>query len=277
MSTGNLHAQMLQNLKVSQAMRRQIVGSTLYNPAAEPMKFTHNGTPYTIPPDGPSRERFEERPGISKPVVVEDRGEYALYNGQLMVFDHYGVTVQDARKYRQALRSSRGRREPDEPEANHLLAGAEEITQHAIRKLGKAGVIFLTGDANVDGPLIEQAKQINIRFKVAQCERILKNYADRTRAFHNDPRRTGQYAPAMDEFELQAQQWLDEYRLGLKSTKRYVCPTNCGFQANDDAVMDRHMKASHPMLSDAQTAPFVPPSVEEPEELAARPARKKAS
>lgn len=242
--------QRLQHARVTKAMRRHIIGRLLYNPADEPRSFTHGGVPYTLPPDGPSRERFLPRDGVCKPGLVEEKGEHAIYDGTLEVFDRYGVTVEDQKRHRRAVRSGRG--PTTEPEANLLLAGAEDIVTHAVRKLGRSGVTFLTGVEAEDAPAILEAKSTHITFKVAQVDRIIKNYRERTIAFHNDVRNQGSYAPPMDDHELAAQQWKDEYMLGMKATSRFVCPQNCGFQSNDESVLNRHIRASHPMTADAK-------------------------
>lgn len=261
----------LQTARVTAAMRRQIIGRVLYSAADVPFSFSHDGVPYTIPPDGPSKERFSEREGISRPhVVKDDGGEYAIYDGTLEVFDRYGVTAQAAVAYRKALRSNRGRRTPTKPEANKLLAGAEGIVAHAVRKLGKSGVTFLLGGED-DKAAKAEARATYLKFKVAQVDRILKNYGDRTAAFHGDIRNRGSYAPPMDEHELAAQQWKDEYMLGMKATSRLVCVLNCGFAADDEAVIDRHMRAAHPMSADAQVEPA--PAPKPPPVQAAPPPR----
>lgn len=246
--------------KITQAMRRNVIGLTLYSAADVPFTVRHDGVPYTMPPDGPSRERFPDREGVCRVGLVADKGEHAIYDGTLTVYDRYGVSKKAAIAFRKAQRSNRGRREPTPPEANILLAGAEAIAGHIERKLGKSGVTLLYGTPEEIEGLKRQAREKYLKFKVAQVDRVLKHYRDRTSAFHADPRNRGAYAPAMDEHELEAQEWLDAYRLGLKNVARLVCSLNCGFQAMDEAVIARHMRAAHPMAADAQMSEDLPPA-----------------
>jgi hypothetical protein len=239
-------AQDFQALRDRQRAARKLNMRVLYNPADEPCQFTHDGVPYTVPPDGPSKQRFGERENLSRPGLVEDRGTHAVYDGTLTIWDRYGVDPKVARAYAKQLK--KGHKPPRKPFPDQLRAGVLDIAEHATKARGRRGLVVLTGEPREDAELRTQAKALFLTFKVSQVERILKNYQQRTAAFHANPQNRGQFAPAMDEVERAAQRWYDEYRLGLQTTKQYVCPTNCGFADDAANVLDRHIQAAHPMV-----------------------------
>jgi hypothetical protein len=238
-----LQKQNIRELKAAARRTRTLVGRVLYNALDEGLSFSHDGVPYMLPPDGPSVRRFTERPDISRPGLVEDRGEHAIYDGTLTVFDRYGVERRKAVEHRKALRQ--GKR-PQEPPRDKLLAGAWDIAAHGLRKLGFAGVVMLEGDPVRDAELRKLARETAHNFKREQCERTVGNYHARAAKFTADPRNAGKLMPRMDKRENDAMVWLDEDALGMKSTKRYLCPVDkCGFDNESKEVIDRHIRARH--------------------------------
>lgn len=239
-------------------LKRQPEGRTLYFAGDEVIEFNHVGVPYSLVPDGPSTRIVSDRPGVSTPGVVEERAGYVVYDGTTTVYSRYGVDEKVARDHRKKMKDGARTGKPvAPPPANKLIASADEIVEHATLKVGACGVTVLTGEAEEDAQAKKEAREQWVDFKRAACERVLRHYQDRTNAFHANPRNKGQYAPEMGKVELAAQEWLDEYRLGLKSDLKHVCPTNCGYRSDDPAKVERHIRAAHPMEADAQDGPPV--------------------
>ncbi len=254
------------DLRLREQRNRKLSVRTLYNAGDEPISQMHDGVPYVIPPDGASERRFGVREGISEPGLVKDKGAHAVYNGELKIYDRYGV---DPKDYKQYIRDKKQDPNVPKPHARKLLAAAMDIAEFITRKRGLAGVVMLTGDPKEDTDLKRVAKAQWVLFKREQVKRVLNEYEKRTAAFLSSPASKGQFAPAMDDYERRCQKWKDRDDLGLRENQPdlIACPEpTCGFRDEKQEDMDIHVQARHQRLwaelqadLEAKTAPETPP------------------
>lgn len=199
----------------------------LYNPSDEFVEVMINGSPITIPPDGR---------------VMGEDGQWKTYDGTLSIQDVFGVDPVALREARQ-----KGIKRPNLP-SNKVILSALDAVAHVVRKRYLRGVCFLTGHVIEDAKIKAQAKRTWVEWRKEQAERSIAAYRQQTAAFHADARNQGQPAPPMPEHVQEAQEFLDEYRLGAFNRKRFGCPVNCGYYTDDQGKLDTHIRASHPLV-----------------------------
>lgn len=221
----------IQKIKTANLKRAlQLQSQTLYNASDEPVNFTCGGNPsgafpFCIPPDGPHNG--------------------TVADGTLKVYDIYGVDPE-------AMRNAKKNKLSTEDLPKRLVLSAITIVEHAIRKLEKRGVTVLTGDPADDALLKAEARENWIKFREVTAENEINHYRERTSAFSRDPRNAGMAPPPMKDYEIKAQIWLDQHRLGLTNQNKLVCKFRDGFSTDDAAIMDVHMRASHPFAEDVR-------------------------
>ena len=187
-------------------------GRTLYNGFVDDISFSYNGKTFTIPA-----------------------------KGRLVVHDLYEVDperVQAARK---------GRR-PMPQDTDMLIGTADQVTEHAIVSLRGSGVVWLPGrSAEEDTRIRAAADAAGEQFRFKQAMSIVARYRDRTDAFRRNPANAGMPVSPMDDREQAAQDYLDDVRLGKLQHRAHICKYNCGAEYDDEARLERHYQASHPL------------------------------
>lgn len=213
-------------------------GFTLYYAGDEPFEFRSNGLFFTIPAEG-----------------------------KLVVKDIYGVdlgprsTAEERAQARKIVTSGlRGR----PVKGNRVIMSAMSVVEFAIEKFSERGVCLLVGNEKDDADSIAAARKAWVEWRTVSAETILRGFERRTESFYRDARHAGQPAPPMGDHERKAQEFLDDLKISAKGRRAYLCPANCGYDANDAETINKHVAAKHPMLVDNV-------------EAVASPTRKKAS
>jgi len=219
----------IERVRLEQRTKEQKTGErVLFNPSPEARSFIHDATTYVIPPSGLGVLPDEERP--------------REHDGTLRVWDIYRGDPKFDRENRKRVKA--GRQPVYRPKS--LVIPSLNIADHAVRKLGKIGIVMLTGDPAIDVPLRKHARDAYIAWRKEDCEKIVERYRTRTRDFFSDPRNAQRAAPKMSKAETDAEIWLNEFEAGIFSEDA-PCPFNCGFRHSDEAVMQRHLKSRHPL------------------------------
>jgi hypothetical protein len=224
----------IQRMRTQQRLAVQNTGKrVLFNPGTEPVTFTYSGDPYTIPPNGPYRMNGE--PGFKN------------YNGELEVYDVYGVDPSQARAARIAKKQSLKNGTPFAVPKKMVISSLD-IVDHAVRKLAGRGIVCLTGDPVEDKELRVQAQEAWVSFRLNDCEQIMARYDAKKAVFYSQPRNADQPPPPMTERETEAAVWLAQWRLGRAyGVNKFVCPGHqCGFQHEDRDFVASHIQAFHP-------------------------------
>jgi hypothetical protein len=213
-------------------------GFTLYYAGDEPFEFRSNGLFFTIPAEG-----------------------------NLVVKDIYGVdlgprsTAEERAQARKIVTSGlRGR----PVKGNRVIMSAMSVVEFAIEKFSERGVCLLVGNEKDDADSIKEARAKWASWRTVSAETILRSYERRTENFYHDARHAGQPAPPMGDHERKAQEFLDDQKAGNKGRRAFLCPANCGYDADSEERINTHIAAKHPMLADKV-------------EAVATPGRKKAS
>jgi hypothetical protein len=204
----------------------------LYNPSNEWVEIMVNGNPIQIPPDGKAQG---------------PDGRWMIYDGTAVVRDVYGVDPEALRKARAS-----GVKRPNLP-ADRVVLTALQAISHAVRKRYQRGIVFLSGDPIEDKKAKADAKATWIEWRREQAEKSVTAYRQQTSTFHADARNAGQPAPPMPDHVQEAQEFLDDYRLGTHARKRFACPLNCGYYTDDQSRIDVHVRASHPLAANSVT------------------------
>jgi hypothetical protein len=217
---------------IEEQIRSATPSQRLYNPSNEVITQMVGGHIYTLPPDGYAKLEGDER---------EQR-----YDGILLVTDQWGVSPEARKKaIRQGIRS---------PAPDRVELTAAKVVKHLIAKLGKRGVVFLTGDPIKDKKLCDEGRSRWMAFQLEQAERTVRSYNNRTLNWHADPRNKGKFAPVMNEREIAAQELMDGYQAEKLGQYAYVCPERDGYATDDEAKFELHMRVSHPAAT--QTEPL---------------------
>lgn len=168
--------------------------------------------------------------------------------GTLLIQDRYGI---DTRKLEGAYETTKASarnivlgRAKGTPK---LIQGAFDVVAHALMKYESRGLYFLTGDPAEDEKAKSEAFARFMEWRKANAESILQGYWRRVAKITNDPRNVGQPAPPMNDRERAAQEFLDDMKLGNYGRKRFICPHNCGYDSDDQARVEKHVRAAHAM------------------------------
>ena len=223
---------------IAERVRAMSSGFTLGFAGDEPFEFQCNGHLFAIPA-----------------------------NGKLLVKDIYGVNLgprSSAEERAQARRIVTSPLRGQKVSPNGIVLSALAVIEFAIEKHSDRGVCLLTGNEKNDADAMAEARTRWVAWRTASAEQVLKSYEHRTESFYRDARHAGQPAPPMGDHERRAQEFLDDLKISAKGRRAYLCPANCGYDADSEDRINTHIAAKHPMLKDKV-------------EAVATPGRKKAS
>lgn len=212
----------LHQLRTIEKLRRVDRAIALYHAGDEPYVFKCDGETFVIPPDGPWKG----------PDDREVRG----YDGTLLVNDIYGIPKSEIL---QARKEKRLRDRDLQP--TQLRLSAIQIVSHAVQNSG-GRVVALIGTESEQAQLRQLAREACQVHKKDTAEAALAAFRRR-----NDMLvKNGREPELMSEYLSKMQVWLDDYRSGAFATQKFICPVeNCGFQHNDESLMQRHIAVSH--------------------------------
>jgi hypothetical protein len=229
----------IQRMRTQQRNAVQKTGRrTLFNPSPEPVEFKYSGDSYIIPPNGPGK--------LPNDTKVKN------YNGELEVFDIYGIDPKQAQQARIAKKAAL-KNNTVFSMPKKLVISSLDIVDHAVKKLANRGVVCLTDNQDENEELRRQAAEAFEAFRLEECEQILARYDARKAVFYSQPRNADQPPPLMTERETAAAVYQAQWKLGQTSNvHRFVCPAHqCGFQHEERDYVVSHIDAFHPENSTA--------------------------
>lgn len=216
--------------KLNRSLRTARPTVVLYNAGDDWVTRQFNGMVYMLPPDGPTIDVYTNEPCVK--------------DGRLLVSDMWGSDQKEITLARQEKRK---------PRITGIIHDAIAAATHIYLKCEDQGVTVLVGDDESDKLAITEAKRKWVAWKATNASNVLRAYHNSVAQFASNPANSGKPLPAMDERTLGAVRFLDEYNLGLFDSKRIMCPVGCGFHAQDQAIIDRHLQASHPIVAKKST------------------------
>lgn len=167
-------------------------------------------------------------------------GSLVFQPGLNEVRDIYGVSDEVSIK----RRADKKYGDVPEEQKTRLIARAEDVSDHARRRLGARGVVVLTGDAAEDEKLKADARKTWLSVKAAEMRKIADGYKHVLFV----ARTQGKAARPATDAETSADLWLLQYEGGIMSTlRKHVCPhfKDCGFHVDDPAMLDLHVRGRH--------------------------------
>lgn len=220
----------------------------VYNPSPEFVTQPVNGLIYTLPPNGFAKQPWEKQ------------GRH--YDGILVIEDQYGIS-EEARKKAKAMASRKGmtpRQAVAALRPDKRIASALDVVAHIVAKLGKRGVIWLSGDEERDEQAKKDADARWAEFEYETAQSIVNNYNNRTAAFHRIPQNAGKLPPSMTDREIRAQETIDAWHEGRASRFEFVCKYRDGYGTNEKEKIERHYRVAHSGVESAEEqAPVVTP------------------
>lgn len=172
--------------------------------------------------------------------------------GILEVEDVYVIdpdSIQKARKEKRPL--------PQTPDK--LLVTADDVIAHAIAHLEGTGVRWLEHVSEAgDEEIKALATQEFDNFQFEQDVMLVQRYHNQVDAFRANPANAGKPVRPMNKWEQQAQDRIDDAKLGKTQHKQFICEFNCGAEYDTAEKRERHYLASHPL----KAAPSVAASAE---------------
>jgi hypothetical protein len=217
---------------IAERVRAMSTGFTLGYAGDEPFEFQCNGHLFNIPA-----------------------------NGKALIKDIYGVDIGPRSSAEERARARRIVTSPlrgQKVGPNSIIMSALSVIEFAMAKHADRGVCLLTGIEKDDAEAMAEARTRYITWRTASAEQILKSYEHRTESFYRDARHAGQPAPPMGDHERKAQEFLDDLKISAKGRRAFLCPANCGYDADTKDRIDSHVAAKHPMLVDKVEAVATP-------------------
>lgn len=103
----------------------------------------------------------------------------------------------------------------------------------------------LTGDEKRDENIKAAARKRWIKHRVDWAKEVIGGREAMLREFHAAPSNAGRVPDPPNALEMEAYEFMAEYRTGELNTSKYACKHD-GVRTDDPAVWEKHMRAFHP-------------------------------
>jgi hypothetical protein len=126
-----------------------------------------------------------------------------------------------------------------------LYATSLDQVKHLIKTFGPMGLVRLTGDPKKDERIKSDAKKRWVSHRVKWAAEVIANRDGYLREFHAAPSNSGQMPNPPNSIEMEAIEFMAEYRLGTIGRKNFACQHD-GYQTDDGKKWATHQRAYHP-------------------------------
>lgn len=126
-----------------------------------------------------------------------------------------------------------------------LYASSLDIVKHLMKEYGRMGLVRLTGNEKRDEAIKAEAKKRWVNHRVKWASEVIANRDGYLREFHAAPSNAGQMPNPPSSLEMEAIEFMAEYRLGTIGRKNFACQHD-GYQTDDAKKWALHQRAYHP-------------------------------
>jgi hypothetical protein len=211
-------AQVITDQEVHEELERESTARLIYNPSNSWIIARHDAHPWPLCPDG---EAVDLRTGLA-----------STTDGVTAIGDRWGMEWVENENGKRVQSGQRVQIDSSIAVVKHLLK-----TYLFLRRL--------TGDPKRDEQTKGEAKKQWVAHRVQWAAEVIANRDAYLREFHAAPSNSGQLPNPPNGLEIEAMEFMADYRLGNVGRKSFVCQHD-GYQTDDAKKWATHTRAFHP-------------------------------